>query len=155
MKTNGYAEITITGTPHRLKLLAKNVDLDNPESAKEFLVNQSWSPYFKNAVSYAYDKYVKANGSKWKPTIYKLPKKLPRIPTTETINMIITETKCLKHTLSFSVMRDCGIRPIRLHRLTLKDIDLEKGILYPRTAKMGNGRTLKIKEQTLVRMCIL
>ncbi len=149
MKKNGYSETTITGTAHRLKLLAKKIDINNPESVKEFIVNQSWSPYFKNAVSYAYDKYVKANGLKWKPTIYKLPKKLPRIPTTERINMIIAETRCLKHALSFSIMRDCGIRPIELHRLTLKDIDLEKGILYPRTAKMGNGRALKIKEQTL------
>ena len=78
----------------RLKLLAKHVTLDDPEQVKEFIANQSWSPYFKNAVSYAYDKYVRANGLEWKPTIYKTPRKLPKIPTTERINLIIAETRC-------------------------------------------------------------
>jgi len=149
MKKDGYSETTIIGTSHRLKLLSKHVNLESPEEVKEFIANQSWSPFFSNAVSYAYDKYVKINGLTWKPTICKTPKKLPKIPTTERVNMIIAETRCLKHALSFSIIRDSGIRPIELHKLTLKDIDLEKGILYPKTAKMGNARTLKIKEKTL------
>jgi integrase len=149
MRKEGLSETTIVGTSQRLKLLAKRVNLDNPEEVKEFIANQSWSPYFKNALSYAYDKYVKANGLEWKITIYKIPSKLPKIPTTETINMIIGKTRCLKHALCFSIMRDTGIRPIELHRLTLKDIDLEKGILYPKTSKRGCGRALKIKTKTL------
>jgi len=65
MKEDGHFETTIIGTSQRLKLLAKRVNLDNSEEVKEFIANQSWSPYFKNAVSYAYDKYVRANGLEW------------------------------------------------------------------------------------------
>ncbi len=140
MKKNGYEETTIMATDQRLKLLARNVNLDDPEEVKDFIAKQSWSPYFKNAVSYAYDKYVKANGLSWNITIYRTHHRLPKIPTTEQVNMIIAETRCLRNALAFSIIRDTGIRPIELHKLTLKHIDLEKGILYPSSAKMGEGR---------------
>ncbi len=149
MKKDGYEETTIMATDHRLKLLAKNVNLDNPEEVKDFIANQSWSPYFKNAVSFAYDKYTKANGLSWNITIYRTHHKLPKIPTTEQVNMIIAETRSLRNALLFSIMRDTGIRPIELHKLTLKNIDLEKGILYPSSAKMGEGRAAKVKSKTL------
>lgn len=149
MKKNGYEETTTMATDQRLKLLARNVNLDDPEEVKDFIAKQSWSPYFKNAVSYAYDEYVKANGLSWKITIYRTHHRLPKIPTTEQVNVIIAETRCLRKALAFSIIRDTGIRPIELHKLTLKHIDLEKGILYPSSAKMGEGRSLKVKSKTL------
>ena len=49
----------------------------------------------------------------------------------------------------FSILRDTGLRPIELHRLTLRDIDLEHGIIYPETAKGGSARSLELKPSTL------
>jgi integrase len=49
----------------------------------------------------------------------------------------------------FSILRDTGLRPIELHRLTLRDIDLDKGIIHPSTAKGGKARVLKLKKPTL------
>ena len=54
-----------------------------------------------------------------------------------------------KYSLVFSILRDTGLRPIELHRLTLKNIDLDKGVIYPETAKSGNARALKLKKPTL------
>ncbi|KPV65429.1 MAG: hypothetical protein AOA65_0128 [Candidatus Bathyarchaeota archaeon BA1] len=79
---------------------------------------------------------------------FKIPSKLPKIPLEQQINIIIAESNS-KYALIFSIIRDTGIRPIELHRLTLKSIYLEKGILYPATSKRGLGRALKIKPKTL------
>lgn len=49
----------------------------------------------------------------------------------------------------FSILRDTGLRPIELHRLTLKGINLERGIIYPETAKNGSARSLELKPATL------
>jgi integrase len=57
---------------------------------------------------------------------------------TEQITSIISFFK-LKYATIFSILRDTGLRPIELFRLTLKNIDLEKGIIYPKTAKNGAG----------------
>lgn len=49
-------------------------------------------------------------------------------------------------------MKEFGLRPIELHRLTLRYIDLEKGILHIKTAKHGKVRTLRLKTRTLARL---
>lgn len=84
----------------------------------------------------------------WEKPVYKRSRRLPNVPTTEQVNKIIARSG-RKYSMIFSVLRDTGLRPIELHRLTLKNIDLEKGIVYPETAKGGNARVLKLKKSTL------
>ncbi len=48
-----------------------------------------------------------------------------------------------------SIPKDTGLRPIELTSLTLKQIDLNKGVIYPETAKHGTPRAVKIKKSTL------
>ncbi|MCW4052279.1 MAG: tyrosine-type recombinase/integrase [Candidatus Bathyarchaeota archaeon] len=69
------------------------------------------------------------------------------VPRTEQVNKIIAHSS-RKYSMIFSILRDTGLRPIELHRLTLKNIDLEKGILHPESAKGGNPRALKLKKST-------
>jgi integrase/recombinase XerD len=45
--------------------------------------------------------------------------------------------------------KDTGLRPIELTRLKLRDVDLNKGAVYPTTAKHGSPRVLKLKPKTL------
>jgi integrase len=59
------------------------------------------------------------------------------------VNTIISALK-KRYSTIFSILRDTGLRPIELHRLLLKNIDLEKGIIYPQTAKSRTGRILKL-----------
>lgn len=49
----------------------------------------------------------------------------------------------------FSILRDTGLRPVELQRLTLRNIDSEKGVIYPETAKNGSARALKLLPSTL------
>lgn len=54
-----------------------------------------------------------------------------------------------KYSMIFSILRDTGLRPVELSRLTLRDIDLDKGTIFPESAKGGRGRALKLKTETL------
>jgi len=75
---------------------------------------------------------------------FKLPPSKPiRIPTEERINMIIAESgKTLATKLTLS--KETGLRPVEVHMLKVKDIDLDRCLVYPTTAKNGSPRTVKI-----------
>ncbi len=74
---------------------------------------------------------------------YTPKEKLRRLPTTENLNMLIA--KAHKPTsLKLSISKETGLRPIELCNLKVKDVDLERKIIYPTTAKNGSARTLKI-----------
>jgi integrase/recombinase XerD len=148
LKKNGFAEDTVEKYGRRLRYLAKNTNLKNPETVKNFISNQESSNANKEAYANAYDHYVKFYNLTWSKPFYHREERLPNVPTTEQVNSIISFFK-LKYATIFSVLRDTGLRPIELYRLTLKNIDLEKGVIYPKTAKNGAGRTLKIPIQTL------
>ena len=47
------------------------------------------------------------------------------------------------------MIRDTGLRPIEVSWLRVKDVDLESGQIYPRAAKHGAARTLRLKTSTL------
>ena len=130
-------------------MLSKYVNLDNPESVKGFIASkESWSKAYKEGVVNAYTHYVRVYGLSWDKPIYKRRQRLPSVPTSEQVNKIIAHAG-RKYALVFSILRDTGLRPIELHRLALRNIDLEKGIIYPETAKGGNPRALKLKPSTL------
>jgi integrase len=148
LKKNGLAEDTIEKYGRRLIYLAKNTNLKNPETVKNFISNQESSNANKEAYANAYDHYVKFYNLAWIKPFYHREERIPNVPTTEQVNTIISFFK-LKYATIFSILRDTGLRPIELYRLTLKSIDLEKGIIYPKTAKNGAGRTLIIPNQTL------
>jgi integrase len=149
LKKEGYADSTLKAYDSRLRMLAKSVDLDDPEAIKTHIASRnSWSNVFKEGVAKAYNNYVKYNGLSWNKPRYGYSKKLPYIATTEQINKIISNCR-KKYALILSVLRDTGLRPIELHHLTLRDIDLEKGVISVSSAKEGNPRCLKLASSTL------
>jgi integrase len=148
LKKNGLAEDTVEKYGRRLRFLAKHTDLNDTENVKNFISNQESSNANKEAYANAYDHYVKFYNLKWIKPFYHREERIPNVPTTEQVNSIISFFK-MKYATIFSVLRDTGLRPIELYRLTLKNIDLEKGIIYPKTAKNGAGRILIIPQQTL------
>lgn len=148
LKKNGYAEETIKGYSKRLRHLEQNTDLEDPELVKEHIAKKDVSNAYKEAFVNAYVHYVEYYGLNWKKPIYQRNARLPNVPTTEQVNMIIANSGT-KYSMIFSILRDTGLRPIELHRLTLRDIDLEHGIIYPETAKNGSARSLELKPSTL------
>ena len=134
LKKDGYAEETIKGYSKRLRHLEQNTDLDKPELVKDFISQKDVSNSYTESFVNAYIHYVDYYGLKWKKPIYQRNERLPNVPTTGQVNMIIANSGT-KYSMIFSILRDTGLRPIELLRLTLRNIDLEQGIFYPETAK--------------------
>ena len=49
--------------------------------------------------------------------------------------------------MKLRISKETGFRPVELYQLRTKDVDLEKHLLYPATAKNGNPRTGKISQE--------
>lgn len=149
LKKQSYADSTLKAYDSRLRQLAKHVDLDNPEAITSFVATRNtWSNAFKESVCKSYYQYVRLNGLSWNRPFYQYSKKLPYVATSEQINKIISNCR-KKYALILSILRDIGLRPIELHRLTLRETDLEKGNVSAPATKNGNPRILTLKSSTL------
>ena len=73
---------------------------------------------------------------------------MPKIPLEAKIDCIIANAP-KKLATAIAISKDTGLRPVELMRLKLKDLDLQKGAVYPETAKHGSPRVLKLKNSTL------
>jgi integrase len=134
MKKKGYSSSTLKFVSKALKFLNDNCNLNDPESVKEFIAKYDSANSYKRNLCYAYSHYLKWNGLSWNSPKYRVSSKLPKIPTEETLNMIISASPPLL-ALRLSISKETGLRPIELCNLRVRDIDLVKGIIYPNTAK--------------------
>lgn len=148
MKKEAYADSTIEATGKRLRQLARNCNLANPESVKGFIAQKNCSTAFKESLVEAYAIYCKANSIEWSKPFYDRYDKQPKIPTEEKLNMIIADSS-RRLGLALSIIRDLGLRPIELTWLKTRDVDLDSGVVTVTSAKHCIGRTLKLKAQTL------
>jgi integrase len=103
---------------------------------------------YKQGLVDCYDRYVRVHGLSWAKPYFRREDPVIQLPTEERINKIISSCQH-KNALQFSIIKETGIRPIELHQLTLRYIDLEQGILHVRTAKHGKSRSLKLSQNTL------
>ena len=147
MKKNGYADSTIKATGKRLRSLERNCNLANPEEVKGYIANKQCGNAFKETLIETYDLLMRSLGQTWNKPFYQRYDKLPKIPTEEKINMLISKAKP-RMALFLSMSRDLGTRPIELTWLKIRDIDLKKGIVNITSAKYCVGRTLKLKTNT-------
>ena len=148
LKKLGRKDSTLIPILRRLKYLAKNVDLSQPEKVKQFIASKPCSDGYKDNLIDAYSHYCRFFGIQWCKPKYMREERITRVPREEDINKIISHSK-LKYAVAYSVMRDVGLRPVELGLLKVKDVDLETGEVYPITAKHGSGRVLRIKQSTL------
>ena len=147
MKKRGLAYDTIRNVDKALSALTKKCDLQDPEYVKTIIAQHESAGYKRN-LAYAYDTYAKFYGIKWEKPIYWQPRKLPKIPLEKHVEAIISSA-CIKTATATAISKDTGLRPIELLSLKLNQIDLEKGIIYPKTAKHGTPRALKLTRRTL------
>jgi integrase len=148
MKKQAYEETTIKATAKRLKHLQKNCHLADPESIKLFVANKKCSNAFKESLIETYHIYMKSIGQQWNRPFYARYDKLPKIPTEERINMLISHA-APRMSLILSMSKDLGSRPVELTWLTVTDINLQNGIVNITGAKHTVGRNGKLKANTL------
>ncbi|MDG6223261.1 MAG: hypothetical protein QCH99_08375 [Candidatus Bathyarchaeota archaeon] len=116
MKKDGYAESTIKSTSKRLRMMNKhNVNLDNPDSVKEYLASKESSNGYKEVICDAYARYVKYNGLEWTRPRYQRDDQPPYVPTEEEVEILIANSGP-KYALLLSLIRDTGMRPIEVEK---------------------------------------
>ena len=109
LKKQGYAESTIFDRVKIIKFLAKNANIDDPESIKELIAKRdSWGLGRKEIVVECYSNYLICVGGTWNPPRYKAVEKLPFIPTESEIDYLIA---CLGNkTGTFAQLVSAGLR---------------------------------------------
>ena len=148
MKKDRLAETTIKVTDRRLRMMAKAVDLDEPEQVKEYLANKEGKNSYIEGLVDSYERYARYNGITWNKPRIRRSSQPPYVPTVEEVTILISDAG-KKYSLILSVLRDTGMRPIELSRAKLRWFDLKRRIINVQTAKYGKARTLKLKTQTL------
>jgi len=151
MENNGKSKYTLKNYAKLLKFLSKNTKLNNPEEVKRFISKIDGSNGYKKNLCLAYNKFCEYYKINWEMPIYIPNPKQIRIPTTENLNMLIAYAG---QSLSIKLMisKETGLRPVELMNLKVKDIDLEQKTVYPRTAKHGAPRTLKMSDNLTTRL---
>jgi integrase len=148
MKKDGYSENTIEPIGNRLKNLSKHVNLDSPDEVKEFIARADWSNRYKDNMANAYNHYTVFHSLPWNRPTYQRAYIIKKLPLESDIDLIVSYTKT-RNRVAFTLIKECGLRPIEVSNLTLKHIDLNEGRIYPETAKGGEARILKMKTETL------
>ena len=124
------------------------MNLNDPLQTEAFILGLGCKNKYKNSLLTIYQHYCAANNIKWQK-----PGKLPedsypvKIPTEERINMIISSATW-KYAIVYNISK-YGLRPDEVSKITLRDLDLEKGMLVVRTSKLGLERTLQLKREVI------
>lgn len=133
-------------TDYILTRLNKNTNLNNPAEVEQYIASLNNTNAYKASLTQVYKQYCNYQQITYKPKKYDRTNKPIHIPTEERINMIIAESgKTLATKLTLS--KETGLRPVEVHTLKTKDIDLQQHLVYPTTAKHGAPRILRISEQ--------
>ena len=148
LKKQGYSEHTINFVRKALIRIQNGCNFTDPDSVKVFIAKLEVAESYKRNLCYAYEHYLKLNGLSWEKTKYYARDRLPKIPEERTLDMLIASAYP-SLSLKLSISKETGLRPVELVALRVKDVDLEKGIVYPATAKHGSARALKITRKTL------
>ncbi len=115
MLTNdGLKPNTVRHTRYKLRELAAHVDLFNPEAVKNYVATavsektkQPFSAETKNKFLYAADKFYENQRIQWKKPYHKVEEKIPLIPTTKNVELIITNAS-QKYATVFTILAETG-----------------------------------------------
>jgi len=143
MKNNAKSDYSIKFVDKALTYISKHANLNEPEQVKQFIANKNVSNGYKKSLCIAYNKYCKYYKIQWEMPLYKTEAKTIKIPTKEKLEMLIASSGRIL-SIKLTISKETGLRPIELHNLKVKDIDLDQKTIYPTTAKHGSARTLKI-----------
>jgi integrase len=147
MEANGLSPQTINNTRKYLNALSRQTNINDPEKVKTLIARKQSSDAHKKIIAYAYKRYA---------TYYKLDYQMPKyhpksrqikIPTKEKVEALISSAKsplCIKLRMS----AETGLRPIQIHSLRVKDVNLETRQLYAEPAKNGLAIISKISTNT-------
>ena len=125
------------------RLIRLGANLNDPESVKEILARQKWSPRRKANVVYAYSLYCKFKGLTWQPPHISVVEKLPFIPSHQELLDLIAG--CSLHVaVALQIAMETGARVGEIFRLKWIDVNFEKGTIYITPEKGSYARIFKM-----------
>ncbi len=131
-----------------LYVLEKHTNLNDPESVKTFVATLDKNNGYKRNLIMAYEHYARIHNLTWTKPKYHENAKMPKIPQETKIETIMANSPP-KLSTAIAISKDTGLRPVELMRITLRNLDLQNGAIYPETAKNGSPRVLKMTNKTL------
>jgi integrase len=147
LKKQGIRRNRLKTTSWILKTINENADLEKPDAVDQYIDNRPISNAYKAQLTQVYAQYCEFQKIPYnRPKFKKQASRPIRIPTEEKISMIIADSGRVLAT-KLTLSKETGLRPIEVHLLKVKDIDLERHLVYPTTAKNGASRTLRISER--------
>jgi integrase len=148
MQKDGKAESTIKGRVSKLKQLAKQCDLNQPEEFKAYLTTMKALNSAKNNYADTYRQFLKFKGIDWKKPKYQIETKLPFIPTETEIDQLIAS--CGKKLATFlQTLKETGIRGAEAKKLKWIHLDTERKTVNITPSKGSNPRILPISDKLL------
>jgi integrase len=146
---NGFSEATIKTKVKIIKLMSRNVDLDNPEEVRLFIaMRKEWGNGHKQIAVYAYNQYAQMRKIEWKPPFYRHKKSIPFVPTEKEIDALINGCK-KKVATSLLALKETGFRIGELWDCKWTDLDIEKNTIECRAEKHGNPREVRISAKLM------
>ncbi|MDP2899358.1 MAG: hypothetical protein Q8O47_00105 [Candidatus Bathyarchaeota archaeon] len=118
-----------------LKRLNRDSDLDDPEKVERWVFDLKCSNKTRSIFFDAYRHYCLANEIKWVKPILSLESYPVKVPTEERINLVLS-TATKKYSTIFQISKH-GLRPNEISKITLRDLDLERGELTVKTSKLA------------------
>jgi integrase len=144
----GYSEAYLKTLIRALNSIASQVNIDDSSSVLELIARGHWRDSYKSNLCDFYSHYCKAYSIAFTRPKYRRDHKIPSVPTEEKINLILGHAS-KKYVIIYKIAMECGLRPIEIGNLTSDDVDLDRGLLSVRSARHGNPRVLKLKNETL------
>lgn len=155
LRRQGYAETTIKSRVSILTTLAKRgVNLNDSDSVKDGIANQTWCNKRKiNAID-AYSCLLTFQGRTWDPPKYRFTTNLPFIPKESELDDLIAGCGPKTSTLLL-LLKETGIRVGEAHHLKWTDIDHESKTIRVSPEKGSNPRIAKVSDKLLNMLSVI
>jgi len=138
MKKQGYSDSTIRLNQTALNVLMdREANLRDPESVKEIIARQKWSPNRKRNVIVAYSSFLKFSGLTWEQPRCNLTRKIPFIPTEQEIDDLIAGNPTTVATL-LQLLKETAMRSGEAIRLKWTDVDFKRKIITLNDPEKGS-----------------
>ena len=149
MKKQGYARDTIEGRTSIIRmLLNRQVNLENPESVKEYLASQDCSEGRKRNIVHAISCYYESKELTWKPPRYYRIPRIPWIPQEILVDQLIAAIPG-KYQPFLQILKETGMRPGEAWNLQWNDIDFVTKQVRITPEKGSNPRVLPISNNLI------
>jgi len=138
MKKQGYADATIRLNQTVLNILMdREANLGDPESVKETIARQNWSPNRKRNVIVAYSSFLKFIGLSWEPPRCNITRKIPFIPAEQELDDLIAGNPNTVATM-LQLLKETAMRSGEAIRLKWIDIDFQRKIITLNDPEKGS-----------------